>query len=278
MEAKYLSDGRKVVVIGQLNNVESIVQEVFISESGDQIPSGEKFTTKNLHDEPVKSWKEKETEKNESRYNKVKTEIKDIEKEMRLMKSKRQGHSDIVRANLKLIDAMPDIDWSFFCDVMTGNIKWVTGYGYQWDNPKSFDDSIYCWDSYSYEEGGSYEGIKIITALGVRGGKMKFHVSTYSDGSGNGSNDWRFFKTDGDLNDYLINRMNKEFSKGNLSTSNINNLSKYIDIDQSIIDEVLKKERAYAQKRYDDAVESAGKDLGKYNKKIDGMIKLENKA
>lgn len=193
------------------------------------------------------------------------------------MKGKRQGHSDIIKANLKVIDSMPDVDWGFFCDVMTGNIKWVTGYGYQWDEPKSFDDSIYCWDSYSYGEGGSYEGIKVITALGVREGKVKFHVSTYADGSGNGSNDWRFFKTDEDLNNYLIDRMNKELAKGNLSTDNINNLSKHISIDQSVIDTVLKKERAYAQKRYDDAVESAGKDFGKYNKRIDGMIKLENK-
>ena len=82
MKAKYLSDGRKVVVIGQLNNVESIVQEIFVSESGDQIPSGEKFTTKSLHDEPVKPWKQKEAEKFEARYNKMQLEIKDIEKEI----------------------------------------------------------------------------------------------------------------------------------------------------------------------------------------------------
>ena len=42
METKYLSDGRKVVVIGQLNNVESIVQEIFVSDGGDQIPTDHK--------------------------------------------------------------------------------------------------------------------------------------------------------------------------------------------------------------------------------------------
>jgi len=64
---KYLSDGRKVVIIGQLNNIESIVQEIFITESGDEVPSGERFTTKNLHDEPVESYKSKQEKKMDSK-------------------------------------------------------------------------------------------------------------------------------------------------------------------------------------------------------------------
>ena len=53
---KYMSDGRKVVVIGQLNTVESIVQEIFVTEQGDEIPSGERFTTKDLHDTPEQNY------------------------------------------------------------------------------------------------------------------------------------------------------------------------------------------------------------------------------
>jgi hypothetical protein len=37
MEIKYLSDGRKVVVVGQLNQTETIVQEVFVTEAGDEL-------------------------------------------------------------------------------------------------------------------------------------------------------------------------------------------------------------------------------------------------
>ncbi|VGD33408.1 Uncharacterised protein [Klebsiella pneumoniae] len=56
MEIKYLSDGRKVVVVGQLNQTETIVQEVFVTEAGDELPGGERFVTKSLHDVPVESW------------------------------------------------------------------------------------------------------------------------------------------------------------------------------------------------------------------------------
>ena len=78
-ELKYLSDGRKVSVIGKINKTEYIVQEVFITESGDEIPSGENFTAKSLHDAPVLSWKENEAKKVESRYEKANNEIKVIE-------------------------------------------------------------------------------------------------------------------------------------------------------------------------------------------------------
>lgn len=268
METKYLSDGRKVVVIGQLNNVESIVQEIFVSECGDQIPSGEKFTTKSLHDEPVKSWKEKETEKYEARHKKVQDEINSIEKEMRLMKSKRQGHSDIMRSNLKFIDSMPDIDWEFFCDVMTGNMKWVTGTNYNWYDPKSFDDAIYCWDSYNYGEGGRYEGIKIISAFGVRESRMKFHVSTYSDGSGNGSDGWKFFKTDEDLKEFLNEKMNDLISDKKLTMEHVKGISKFITVDQSVIDEIKERDLVYYKTRYDDSVAHL---LKEYNKSIKNL-------
>ena len=59
-DLKFLSDGRKVSVIGKINKTEFIVQEVFVTASGDEIPSGENFTAKSLHDAPVQSYKEKE--------------------------------------------------------------------------------------------------------------------------------------------------------------------------------------------------------------------------
>lgn len=65
MEKKYLSDGRKVVIVGKLNNQETIVQEIFVTNNGSEIPSGENFVVKSLHDEPIMSYqkkKEKELE------------------------------------------------------------------------------------------------------------------------------------------------------------------------------------------------------------------------
>ena len=51
-EIKYTDDGRKVVVLGALNKQEKIVQEIFVI--GEQeIPSGENFVVKSLHDAPA---------------------------------------------------------------------------------------------------------------------------------------------------------------------------------------------------------------------------------
>lgn len=62
MTIKFTDDGKKVVVIGKLNNSETIVQEIFVSGDS-EIPSGEQFVVKSLHDSPVVSWKEKEIER-----------------------------------------------------------------------------------------------------------------------------------------------------------------------------------------------------------------------
>jgi hypothetical protein len=49
---KYTSDGKKVVIIGNLNSQEKIVQEIFII-NGQEVPSGENFVVKSLHDFPA---------------------------------------------------------------------------------------------------------------------------------------------------------------------------------------------------------------------------------
>ncbi len=57
---KFLTDGRKVAVLGKLNNAEYIVQEIFVTPAGEEIPSGENFTAKSLHDAPIESYHKKE--------------------------------------------------------------------------------------------------------------------------------------------------------------------------------------------------------------------------
>ena len=64
---KYTSDGKKVAIVGKLNAQETIVQEVFVSGES-EIPSGENFIVKSLHDNPVVSWKEKKTQEIEDNY------------------------------------------------------------------------------------------------------------------------------------------------------------------------------------------------------------------
>jgi len=56
MQTKYTNDGKKVAIVGKLNADQTIVQEIFITENGQEIPSGENFVVSSLHDQPVKKW------------------------------------------------------------------------------------------------------------------------------------------------------------------------------------------------------------------------------
>ena len=67
---KYTTDGKKVVVLGNLNSQEKIVQEVFVVD-GSEIPSGEHFIVKSLHDATAISWKEKRLQEIEEKYDKT---------------------------------------------------------------------------------------------------------------------------------------------------------------------------------------------------------------
>jgi len=56
---KYTKDGKKVVVIGQINKTEFICKEIYVDETGNEIPLGESFTSTNLLDYPAVTWAEK---------------------------------------------------------------------------------------------------------------------------------------------------------------------------------------------------------------------------
>ena len=66
---KYTDDNKKVKVIGKLNNTDWIVQEIYI-DGKTEVPSGEQFVTKSLHEKPLQSWKEKNLKELEERYEK----------------------------------------------------------------------------------------------------------------------------------------------------------------------------------------------------------------
>ncbi|HEN3351269.1 TPA: hypothetical protein ACKBO6_004487, partial [Yersinia enterocolitica] len=82
METKFLSDGRKVVIVGQLNNQETIVQEVFVTAAGDELPGGERFVVKSLHDVPVESYLSKEKARQEAALAKAKAAIESVNREI----------------------------------------------------------------------------------------------------------------------------------------------------------------------------------------------------
>ncbi len=242
MEAKYLSDGRKVAVIGQLNNVESIVQEIFVSASGDQIPSGEKFTTKSLHDEPVKSWKEREATKIEAVYLRRKEELKGIELEIRAMRSKRSAHSKIISSNLRQINELENLDIGMLADVMARNIKWVCSASWGWEKIMSFDEFIEVNSAYD-------DGVKLISVHVKPDNTLMYKVGSYSDGSGNDS-EYKFFNCKKDLNKFLLKKYKEDTEKGHMTVTKFDSVKGRLKLPKSDREALLKVEIDKAEELY----------------------------
>lgn len=270
-ELKYLSDGRKVSVIGKINKTEYIVQEVFITESGDEIPSGENFTAKSLHDAPVLSWKENEAKKVESRYEKANNEIKVIEKELKIMKGQRQGHVDILKQNEKLTSILDSCNIDNLADILMGNIKYVVE-PCSWSfKVQSFEDGVFAWDNHYNDR--RYEGLKMVSLFALKSSpyhsdrRCKIEVSQYTDGSG-GSKKFLFFKEDKELAVFLHDLIEKNHKDDKLNISTINEASKYITVPQLYIDEIKEKSITQAKARFNKAQEDNKKMLDKSIKEI----------
>jgi len=179
MEIKYTNDGKKVVVIGNLNSQEKIVQEVFIV-NGNEVPSGENFVVKSLHDSPAKSWKETRLEEIEQRYEK---EYKENEFKLENLRKTFNATcgviSEKIRSNRMLEKNMKPEDLNILIDFITGNIKYLLIDTYGSLEIVEFDKSIIQHDYY-----GHFEAIKLLSVLGRSDGNLEYRLHQYSDGSG----------------------------------------------------------------------------------------------
>lgn len=180
---KYTDDGKKVLVVGKLNAQQTIVQEIFVS-AGQEIPSGENFVVKSLHDAPAESWKEKNLRELEARYEKQKKEleqqINQQHQRLTMIKDKAKHHAD---ALFKFVDKADEGSLDLLKKVMSGQIThiFVSGYSpeiFEWDGGKGI-----------YEEDRDYDrvqikGIKLLSLYGYSDGDLEYRLHTYRDGSG----------------------------------------------------------------------------------------------
>jgi hypothetical protein len=178
---KYTSDGKKVVVLGMLNNVESIVQEIFITASGDEIPSGEKFTTKSLHDAPVISYAMKTEKELQGRIADEKATLERLKKESRDLENKLKAQKDSVNTALASIRNMPTSALRSLRLFLSGKANYVLVNDYI-DAPKRFDETIEKYDN-NYH-GTRYDSLRLLGLYGDTKGNLEFQISDYSDGSG----------------------------------------------------------------------------------------------
>lgn len=255
-ELKYLSDGRKVSVVGKINKTEFIVQEVFVTDNGDEIPSGENFTAKSLHDAPVQSWKEKELAKIESRHDKAKEEIKTIEKELKVMKGKRQGHVDILSQNEKIISLLNACNIDDMADILMGNIKYIVEdcYGL---NVKEFEDGLFSWDNHFGDR--SYEGLKMMSLYALKSSRYMsdrrcaVRISNYTDGSGS-ERGFTLLKGDKELHRFLFELVESKYKEGKLTLDIVREAAKYITVPESYAQEIKQSKRKEIQDSYESSL------------------------
>lgn len=188
-DIKYTDDGKKVLVVGKLNAQQTIVQEIFVS-AGQEIPSGENFVVKSLHDAPAESWKEKNLRELEARYEtsrkKWESEIDQQGRRLSMIKEKAKLHAD---ALFKFVDKADSKSMQLLKKVMSGQIThiFVSGYSpeiYEWEGGKG------AYDVDNFHDRGRIEGIKLMSIYGYSDGDLEYRLHQYRDGSGGSEQIW----------------------------------------------------------------------------------------
>ena len=180
---KYTNDGKKVVVIGKLNAEETIVQEVFIS-NGNEIPSGENFVVKSLHDAPSESWQDRRIRETEENYERLTGEW-----QRRLDQSQRSlvGAEEKARlkasALFKFSENAENDQLDLLRDFLAGKIThfaFLSSYS---------PEIVTCEENKAYQTDSDYgrikiEGMKLVTLFGSSDGSLEYRISQYRCGSG----------------------------------------------------------------------------------------------
>lgn len=184
-EHKYTSDGKKVLIVGKLNAQETIVQEIFVS--GEQeIPSGENFVVKSLHDNPSVSWKEKNLVDLEARYDRDKNQLED-----KLKKTTKTLNANIDKAYKRSVNLFQfaenakDEQLDLLKDFLGGKITHyaiIKGYS---PEIRKIDD-LQNFDYDNYYGSVKIEALKLISLFGSSNGDLSWKMNRYRDGSG----DW----------------------------------------------------------------------------------------
>lgn len=267
---KYTTDGKKVVIIGDLNQTEKIVQEVFVTEDGAEIPQGERFVEKNLLDNPAKSWKIIELEKMEVIYEKEKDQwdlkLKKVIEEKELTYKSLSARVEWLRQVAK-----EPRDESFktiinlLADFISPTEKWVFVKGYfDWVLTKFDEDGINKGlENYDRSYGTiRFDTMRLLSLFGDSKGDLTFKINDYSDGSGSDKPVY-FFKSKGDA----LFFMQLEFDKiKEYGVSDIKNAKECgLVIDETKVDAYKERER----KSVLNQISQANKNIEDLNSKLE---------
>ena len=200
-EIKYTTDGKKVVVVGNLNSQEKIVQEIFIV-NGNEIPSGENFVVKTLHDAPAISWQETKLKALEAAFEKDKKEwdskIEGLNRDKRLAYNSLSARVKWLRSVAKEPrEAEFKKAINQIADFLSDSEKWVfvrdyTSWHLQPFNENGVNNLL---DRYESSYGNKrFDSMRLLSLFGRSDGSLVFRINEYSDGSGS-DKDVVFFKS-----------------------------------------------------------------------------------
>lgn len=187
---KYTTDGKKVKVIGELNQTEKIVQEIYVTESGEEIPQGRHFIAKDLLDEPAKTWRELRMEQIEIKFDNIE---KDWERKIRVLEEEKKSiYSSLTHSVkwLKNVAREPDRS-DMFIDVintlalfLSDEDKWIFFKDYGDWYIKKFDDYGKNPEFEKYDDYSVVKSLRLISLYGNTDGNLVYGVNEFSDGSG----------------------------------------------------------------------------------------------
>lgn len=266
METKFLSDGRKVVVVGALNNQETIVQEVFVTTQGDEIPGGERFVVKSLHDQPVESYLSREKKKQEMALESAKAALDKVNKEIHDTKNRLSLWRDALKQVSVLSENINEQDFDYFIDVMTGKMAYAVAGTYGVPKIERFEDYMSVIDT-DWNR-GQYKGIKMLSLLGNSNGNISLDVNRWQDGSG-GYTHVSFFRTREEALDFIKFKVTNNIEESSISIDEFKSLLRmgvtFSKEETSAIRNVLEKRSKslikQATETFNKATESANSSL-----------------
>lgn len=182
METKFLQDGRKVVIVGQLNTTESIVQEIFVTATGDEIPGGERFVSSALFDVPVVTYKEKQVLEWADSVAKHKVTVEALRAEAKVVKQELLAQRELLVQSKKIEASFGVEHVERIANFMTGQIEYLVVEEYDITPPIKMMDRIVYWET-NYGE-RTFDSIKLCSILGRSDGDLGYRIHQYSDTSG----------------------------------------------------------------------------------------------
>lgn len=228
---KYTTSGDKVIVVGKLNNQETIVQKIYIS-NGNEIPAGENFVVKSLLDHPAVSWKEKQIKELEDRYEKAQKQYKTLQDSLYLAKEKLSKKIQDTQGLEKLfsVDKLKPL-----FDFLAGDIKYIVIENWDRYDIKTLEEMCYM-------DENRFKAFRLISLFGNSEGDLLWRVGQYYDNSGSSTQCFPFSNKEDAIE--FVKKSIKEKIKN--ATGNKDYLIKDamrhgVEIDNSILDEYLKR-------------------------------------